>query len=308
MDIESPHTGDPAPPGDQPAGEAVPRHHIGEYIRVVAVTLLVALCLKTFVVEAFRIPSGSMENTLLIGDFLIVNKLAYGLRTPRYFPFTNVAMPVLTVPFHGRVRRGDVVVFEFPGSPDEIRPSESVNYVKRCVGLPGDTVTIVHGIVSVNGVQAMFPEHARPALEYFLPRRYRRFRMYPPGSNFSELNYGPLAVPRVGDTLLLSPENIRSWRVFIEREGHTVSSGDSGAVILDGQRTNRYVVQRNYYFMMGDNRGNSLDSRFWGFVPDDNIVGEALLIYWSWDPEKGAGGLLARFSSIRWGRIGNIIR
>ncbi len=308
MDPVSPHTGDPTPPEQVPAGEKASHQSYLEYIKVIAVTVLIALSLKTFVVEAFRIPSGSMENTLLVGDFLIVNKIAYGLRSPRYFPFTNVAMPVVTLPFHGHVHRGDVVVFEFPGSPDEIRPSESVNYVKRCIGLPGDTVTIVRGVVSVNGVNAVFPSHARPAPEYFLQRRYRRMRMYPPGSNFSEFNYGPLAVPKRGDTLRLSTESLRRWKVFIEREGHTVSSNDSMEVFIDGRRSNRYVVQRDYYFMMGDNRGNSLDSRFWGFVPDDNIVGEALLIYWSWDPEKGAGSFSSRLGSIRWDRVGSIIR
>jgi signal peptidase I len=132
--------------------------------------------------------------------------------------------------------------------------------------------------------------------------------MYPPGSDFSEVNYGPLAIPRQGDTLRLNGNTVRRWQVFIEREGHTVSADDSQAVFIDGQRVDRYVVQKDYYFMMGDNRGNSLDSRFWGFVPEDNIVGEALLIYWSWDPEAAAGGLAAKLGSIRWSRIGSIIR
>ena len=308
MEVDTPHTGESAPPEEGRTEEKRDRHHYLEYIKVIAVTLLVALCLKTFVVEAFRIPSASMENTLLIGDFLIVNKLAYGLRTPRYLPLTNVAMPVLTLPFLGHVHRGDVVVFEFPGSADEVKPPEGVNYVKRCIGLPGDTVSIVDKRVLVNGVELRSPLHGRPAPQYFLPRRYRRFRMFPPGSNYSEFNYGPLRVPRRGDTLRLDGDTINRWKVFIEREGHNVGSDDSGTVFIDGQRATSYVVRKDYYFMMGDNRGNSLDSRFWGFVPDENIVGEAFLIYWSWDPERGMGGLGSRFSSIRWGRIGSIIR
>ncbi len=308
MDDDPTHTGETVPPDGVTAEERKSKPGYFEYAKVVLVTLLIALFLKTFVVEAFRIPSGSMENTLLVGDFLIVNKLAYGLRTPRYFPLTNVAMPVLTVPFLGHVHRGDVIVFEFPGAPDEVRPSENVNYVKRCVGLPGDTVRIVHGRVLVNDVDVKFPPYARPATEYFFPRNSRRYRLYPPGSTFSEFNYGPLVIPKRGDNIILDSNSIQRWKVFIEREGHTVGEDDAQTIRIDGRPADHYTVERDYYFMMGDNRGNSLDSRFWGFVPEQNIIGEALVVYWSWDPELSVGSFVAKVNSIRWNRIGTLIK
>jgi signal peptidase I len=116
-----------------------------EYGKTIFITLLVALVLKLFVVEAYRIPSTSMENTLQVGDFLLVNKLAYGLHTPRRIPFTSTSLSSFTLPLFRGVHRGDVVVFEFPGGRDEVKPSESVNYIKRCIGLPGDTVEIRFG-------------------------------------------------------------------------------------------------------------------------------------------------------------------
>lgn len=282
--------------------------HYLEIVKVVVVTVLVALLLKTFVVEAYRIPSGSMENTLLVGDFLIVNKLAYGFRTPSRVPLTNVAMPILRIPLGGRVHRGDVVVFEFPGSLDEVKPLKAVNYVKRCVGLPGDTVRIVHGTVFVNGTALALPPMAKRVDESGLLGGFRRTTPFPPGSSFTQFDYGPIVVPSEGDTIDLNAGSIPRWKIWIEREGHSVLVDEMGQVFIDGRKSDSYVLQRNYYFMLGDNRDNSLDSRYWGFVPESNIVGEALLVYWSWDAESSSGNVLEKSNNIRWGRIGTIIR
>jgi signal peptidase I len=279
------------------------------YFKIVSITLLVALTLKTFVVEAFRIPSASMENTLLVGDFLIVNKLAYGIRTPRYLPLTNIQIPCVALPLTGHLHRGDVVVFDFPGARDEMKAPEPVSYVKRCYGLPGDTLRIVHGIVSVNGIMVGAPEHFKKATG-FSPTRSGtiRYRMFPRGSFFSDYEYGPIVVPQHGDTLQLRNDITRRWEVFIRREGHSVQLDEESRYTVDGKQTEFYVVQRNYYFMLGDNRDNSLDSRFWGFVPEENIIGEALVIYWSWDTERSVKNLIERFNTIRWERIGMMIR
>lgn len=279
-----------------------------EYLKVVGATILVALFLKTFVVEAYRIPSGSMENTLLVGDFLIVNKLAYGLRTPSRVPLTNMAMPTLKIPMGGQVHREDVVVFEYPGSMNEVQPAKAVNYVKRCIGLPGDTVRIAHGRVIVDGGRLDLPPFAKPVDETGFLIGSRRTTPFPPGSSFTQLDYGPIVVPKRGDTINLNDASIPRWKILIEREGHTVLVDEMGQVFIDGRKTERYVMERNYYFMLGDNRDNSLDSRYWGFVPENNIVGEALLVYWSWDAESLAGGSMAKSSNIRWNRIGTIIR
>ena len=308
MAESSTHTGEQVPPEPESPALRSSKTHYLEFVKVIGVTVLTAFLLKTFAVEAYRIPTGSMENTLLVGDFLLVNKLAYGFRTPSHVPFTNVAMPILRLPVFGQVRRGDVVVFEYPGSYEEIRPLALVNYVKRCIGLPGDTIRILHGRVIVNGTTLNLPPYAKPVDEYEFFSGSRRATTFPPGLSFTQFNYGPLVVPRRGDSIHLDSNSVSRWKVFIEREGHSAVLNETGQVIIDGLVTHHYVVERNYYFMLGDNRDNSLDSRYWGFVSSDNIVGEALMIYWSWDTESSAGNLAAKSSSVRWNRIGTIIR
>lgn len=271
-------------------------------------TILVAFLLKLFVVEAFRIPSGSMENTLLIGDYLLVNKLAYGIRTPRYVPFTNLSIPSMTMPVSGNVRRGDVVVFEFPGRRKEEAPSGPEYYIKRCIGLPGDTIDIRSGYVRVNGREVLLPSHAKTSMiAETLPTDPAQSGPST-RSSIDRNNYGPTVVPKKGDVIRLTLSNMASWKQVIEREHHDLGTSSAGSITIDGVEASDYIVTQNYYFMLGDNRGNSLDSRFWGFVPDDHIIGEALLLYWSWDPEQPGEGAHSPSASIRWDRIGTLIR
>jgi signal peptidase I len=276
------------------------------FAKTVFFTILVAFLLKTFVVEAFRIPSGSMENTLLVGDFLLVNKLAYGLKTPRYVPLTNLAIPSLTLPAFGSVQRGDVVVFEYPGKHIEADGSDPVYYIKRCMGIPGDTVAIRSSEVSVNGREVLPPSHGKASYlgEHLWMDSAREGGSDPIDGN----NFGPVIVPRRGDIIALAPVSALHWKEFIAREHHKLQVDSTGKVLIDGVESSSYKVSENYYFMLGDNRGNSLDSRFWGFVPEGNIVGEALVIYWSWDPEDPGNGLNERVSKIRWSRVGTLIR
>lgn len=302
------HTDEQMAAGQEPFAPPQTKRQYVEYVKVVIVTVLVAILLKTFVVEAYRIPSGSMENTLLIGDFLIVNKLAYGVRTPSHVPFTNVAMPTLRIPLFTHIHRGDVVVFEYPGSYSELLPHQKVNYVKRSIGIPGDTVRIVHGRVSVNGATLDLPPYAKAVDEQELYYSSRRMTTFPPGTAFTQYDYGPIVVPKLGDTLRLDDNSVGRWKMLIEREGHSVLVDERRKIFIDGLNTDRYIIARNYYFMLGDNRDNSLDSRYWGFVPADNVVGEALLVYWSWDTDSSTGSAIASSSSVRWNRIGTIIR
>ena len=290
----------PSTPGHSPGRRAM------SFARTILFTILIAFLLKTFVVEAFRIPSGSMENTLLVGDFLLVNKLAYGLKTPSYVPLTNLAIPTLTLPAFGTVRRGDVVVFEYPGKHSENEGNEPIYYIKRCIGIPGDTVAIRSGAVVVDGREVLPPSHGKSSYpgQSLWPEPAVGEGSGPIDGN----NYGPVVVPKKGDRIALSPETAAHWLEFIEREHHRVSIDSVGRMIVDGAAVSYYTVQENHYFMLGDNRCNSLDSRFWGFVPESNIVGEALLIYWSWDPEDAGGGLRERVSKIRWPRVGSLIR
>ena len=277
------------------------------YGKTILITLLAALVLKLFVIDAYRIPSTSMEQTLQIGDFLLVNKLAYGLRTPRHIPFTTISFSPFALPLFRSVHRGDVIVFEFPGNKNEVIPSESVYYIKRCIGLPGDTVAIRSGNVLVNGIEVSFPLHGiRPSHPSEKTMR-RNAELFPSGSAFSDINYGPIVVPKRGDTLKIDLSSLSRWKIFIEREGHTLQLNHD-TILIDGIVCSTYCVQKNYYFVLGDNRDNSIDSRYWGFVPGDHLVGEALCIYWSWDPEIPVYSLTEKFSTIRWDRVGILIR
>ena len=246
-----------------------------------------------------------MANTLLAGDFLLVNKFIYGAKTPRYFPFTGMRVSNISFPAVIEPRRGDVVVFESPDKAAGVQPPGIMNYVKRCIGLPGDVIQIVDKAVYVNSTEFPFPDNARVDRADVLPGGFKNSEIFPSGSPFNEDNYGPVAVPKIGDTLRLSPNNIRQWMNLIEREGHIVRYQDGGRIHIDGVATETYRVEKNYYFMMGDNRDNSLDSRFWGFVSADLVIGKAMAIYWSWGDSSD---FFDRLSSIRWGRIGKFIK
>ena len=295
-----------------PAGEETTSSPIGQRVmsllKTLLFTLLVAFFLKIFVIEAFRIPSGSMENTLLVGDFLIVNKLAYGLKTPRFVPLTNLPIPSVTLPLFGEVRRGDVVVFEFPGKHSGEDSAGPEYYIKRCMGIPGDTIMMRQGLVTINGREVLLPTHAKSSVFSGRVVVDDVDIGTPAGLTNDGNNFGPIVVPKRGDVIPLTPHSIPSWEKLIEREHHSVQVSPTGSIVVDGVASSHYVVEHDYYFMLGDNRGNSLDSRFWGFVPDDHIVGEALLLYWSQDPVRTDEGVHARSSTVRWNRIGTLIR
>ncbi|MFH0989045.1 MAG: signal peptidase I [bacterium] len=274
-----------------------------EYLKTLLITLCVAFILKLFVVEAFRIPSGSMEDTLLVGDFLLVNKLVYGIRTPRTIPLTNMTIPSLSFPKFRNVQRGDVIVFEYPGEATQ-RHTEMVNYIKRCIGLPGDTIEMVKGRVFINGKELINPRTAKPSA--WEGHSSRAYPFYLDGADYTDAHYGPLIVPKRGDSIELTVSNFKHWKPFIEREGHRVSE-HNGRISIDGVQSLKYLVHQDYYFALGDNRGNSLDSRFWGFIPDNYLLGEALVVYWSWDPFATGNSIWDRFSNIRWNRIGTVI-
>ncbi len=377
-----------------------------EWVDAGVFAIVAATLIRTFVFEAYVIPSGSMEKTLLVNDYLFVSKFAYGPRlpmTPLSIPFVHNTMPIgdrasylewIRLPyirwFASPVKRGDVVVFNLPigdtvinlpdyqsqrpyydvcrsmgnGNTDSGRqlilqdPSEypliirpidkEENYIKRCVGIPGDTLTIRDHVVYINGQAQPFPPESQtwykvqtkgqPLDETVLKERYdvamnlddefhptgqpNEYRMLldtkgheqlirdglalsivaetdssPNVYPYSKLiqwnldNYGPIFLPRKGATITLTPENYAVYqRVIKVYEDNDFQMRD-GKFWLDGREVTQYTFKGNYYWMMGDNRHDSQDSRLWGFVPEDHIVGKAALIWMSWD--KG----------VRWKRL-----
>ena len=278
-----------------------------DFLKELAIVLGAFLFLNSFVIASFEVPTGSMENEIMTGDFLFVNKFIYGGSSPRNIPFTDIRLPYFTVPSFDEVERGDVIVFVYPGQRDEVLPEEFSYYLKRCVAKGGDTLKIVDRVVYVNGQRVAFPRNVKFNSTSIKPRGEADPRIFPPGSDFSEDSYGPIVVPKKGDTLHVTAANFVSLRTFIGREGHSVRIDDDASVIIDGRKTDTYVVERDYVFGMGDNRDNSLDSRFWGFIPERDIVGTPMIVYWSWDPNTPLWDIPSKLGSIQFGRIGRLV-
>ncbi len=236
---------------------------------ILFITLLFAAGLKSCIIDAYKIPTASMESTLHVGDYLLVNKFIFGARTPEKFLY--IPLPHFRFPAFRSVCRGDVIVFDFPGEPNEVIMVRNLFLVKRCVGLPGDTVDVTEGNVRVNGLRLNFFDRAKE-------------------------DYSPVVVPRLGMKITVDNNFINRWKVFIQREGSSVEIRD-GKVLIDQQETTSYSVKRNYYFAFGDNINNSADSRTWGFIPEENIVGKAMMVYFSKNDQ-----------GIQWSRIGTIVR
>lgn len=282
------------------------RIRLRDYFQVLVITVFAALLLKTCAIEAFRIETGSMEKTLLVGDFVLVNKFVYGIHPRAALPFADMQFPGVSLPGFLEPRRGDVVAFQFPGDRDDLVPRRRSKYVKRCIGCPHDTVQIINRRVFVNSRELPFPITAQHSDDPILPPGERQPRIFPAGAPFNEDNYGPIVVPAEGDTLHITNENFSQWVTFAEREGHTVQKLREGGIGIDGNPSGFFRVARNYYFMMGDNREDSYDSRFWGFLPEDFIIGKPIVIYWSWDGTPPT--IWERWLDVRWRRVGTIVR
>jgi signal peptidase I len=233
-------------------------------LQSLVITVVIAVFVITFIVQAFQIPSESMENTLLIGDYLLVDKAHYGPGTS-----WNWLLP------YRKIQRRDIIVFRYPMHPSQ-------HFVKRVIGVPGDRVRLVRGRVFVNGVLQEEP---------YAIHKYRTFDSY--RDNFPTGEY-------------LSPSVEARWYLQMHK------------LTEDGE----LIVPENSYFVMGDNRDDSLDSRYWGFVPRENIIGRPLLIYWSiagLNPEDqgpGTNDKLARLvkmlgslgHSLRWNRMMRLVQ
>lgn len=242
----------------EPAGP--PKSIVREYFESAVVTVIMALFGMTFIVQAVKVPTGSMQNTIVIGDHLLVNKFIFG------------PGPILPFLPQREIRRGDIIVFKYPGDPNnpagDQRPDNipfKTNYVKRVIGLPGDHVEVRDKIVYVN--KQPLPEHQVITRD-------------PEHNKPLEIVYDP---PRKPGEL---------YDVYYSENKEEVSGFDK-------------VVPANSYFVMGDNRNNSLDGRFWGFVPRDLIIGRAMFVYWSYDESQSDFNF---FTHSRWNRTFTMVK
>ena len=306
-----------------------------EWLDAIIFAVIVVTFINIFFFQAFKIPSSSMEKTLYTGDHLFVSKLTYGPRvpqTPLTVPFTHNVIfgkesySTLIQNDYRRlkglrnVRRGDIVVFGFPNgdtvlrkAPSEdyyslcrfygkqkvistlgpviARPADKVDhYVKRCVAIPGDTLEIREGLVWVDGVQQ--PSYPGMQISRNLEKvqnDYREIFPFSPDYTWTRDEFGPLWIPEKGATVELTRENLPLYERIIRVYEHSS--------VEEALAAGSYTFKQDYYFMMGDNRHNSLDSRYWGFVPEDHIVGRPVVIWLSTDEGK-------KFpKNIRWGRF-----
>ena len=257
---------------------------IREYFESAVVTVIMALFGMTFIVQAVKVPTGSMQNTIIVGDHLLVNKFIFA---------PGPGLPVLP---QREIRRGDIIVFKYPGNPfnperdrqDDNIPFK-VNYVKRVIGLPGEEVEVRGLKIYVNGQP--LPEHVIVV-----------------DGDFADANQkAPLRIieeePRQGNELY----NV----YYFDRTVEAVRTGDRAGVSPDFHFAvggKPVKVPDNHYFVMGDDRDNSLDSRAWGFVPRDLILGRAMFVYWSYDETQSFSSPIDFFSNTRWRRTFTLVK
>jgi signal peptidase I len=308
--------------------------------------VLTVLMVKVTVLEAYIVPTGSMENTIMTGDFLIGSRFVYGMRTPDWIgiPYTDIGffIPYVKFPEFKIPKKGDVLIFKYPRD-------KYVKYVKRCVAGPGDTLLVKQKKLYVNGKIVPMWKNGK-YLTAPMQRQYRQPDIFLSSeTNINKDNIGPIYVPKSGDVFPINRETI--WRFLLPiilMEGHTATLNNEEVsykftlqdpnelfrrkgkqvvyddyfpkgnlltpwskaikdehfqfLLIDGKPLSEwteYTVTQNYYWAMGDNRDDSLDSRYWGYIPENNILGEALFTYFSLDLDSWTP---------RWDRIGTVIQ
>jgi signal peptidase I len=275
----------------------------GGCLKSLILLLFLLAIIKGFFIDFYKIPTGSMEKTLLIGDYIAINKFAYKFSTPYNIPFTDINIPHIDLMNIKKPEINDVIVFEFPGQLNEYYPPFPFNYVKRIIGKPGDTVEIIDRIVYVNKIPLTIPAGNIFNTE-IIGKGKKDPALFSLGKSWNIDNYGPIRVPKRGDIIDLTRDNIGCWGNLINRELERKTVSTEGSVItIMGAPVKNYTIRKNYYFVLGDNRENSMDSRYWGFVPSDAIIGKALIVYWSWDPFISIFHFNELYNSIKWNRM-----
>lgn len=367
-----------------------PRTSTGEWVSSILFAVIAATIVHTYFIQPFTIPTSSMEKTALVGDFLFVSKFHYGARAPMTTlaaPMAHDTLPVIRtksyaewpklpyfrLPGFQKVKHNDIVVFNWPvdtvpyfgyhGTETFNKPvDKKSHYVKRAIGLPGDSLSMEDGQIFINGKALEFPERAKPQTSYIVKTRdggfnprylyehydyteplYRRSEKefifqsltdesaeklkYNPnvvsieksispkgeGSNvfprkrdlhWNADNYGPIYIPQKGKSIAINSANLPFYKRIIEvyegtEMGQTQEiTAKEGQVFLNGDQIDSYTFKQDYYWMLGDNRHNSEDSRYWGYVPETHIVGKPIFIWLSLD--QNAKGIL---NKIRWNRM-----
>ena len=343
-----------------------------EWLDAVLFAVVASTIIRGLLFSAYAIPSGSMEGTLLTGDYLFVSKISYGPRmpfTPVAVPFlestlTNdslktywdgIQLPYFRLPGLSEIKKGDIVVLNKPEEVD--KPVDvRTNLIKRCQATPGDVLLIVNGQVFVNGKAAPNAAQAQTSYEVKTDGREinpkifedlhieirqllaeNTFEMIIPTENLAVLksysnvksvkpivkakgefdpqifphhdhfkwnedNFGPLVLPKKGMTIPLNDSTLILYKQAIEFYENNAVKTANHVVFINGKKANSYTFKMNYYWMMGDNRHNSLDSRFWGYVPEDHVIGKAMVTWFSLD--SAATG----FNKIRWNRVLKVIK
>ncbi len=363
-------------------------HKFGEWVDAIMFAVIAATVIRSMFIELYQIPTSSMEKSLMVGDFLFVNKMSYGTRltmTPISFPFAHHTMPLINtkaysemikfpyyrLPGVGKIKNGDVVVFNWPAETLGRPVDKKENYIKRCVAIPGDTLSVVKGVVHINGVPEDVPPmrqfsyivrkstagnlkkeflYDNDITDYQIEKDAKLYTMqlndvnrevvekytgvigvdtilHARGVNDGNLFpinkqhqwsrdfYGPLYIPKKGVSVTLSKDNYDLYeRVIKEYENHPEFEMRNNKFYMGTEEITDYTFEMDYYFMMGDNRHYSYDSRFWGFVPENHVVGKAWFVLWSIRSEKGTvrkknpdtGRIeefqTSKFDGIRWNR------
>lgn len=284
------------------------KERVVKYLKEYIPTIVILFFVTASLIQGSLVPTPSMETTIMTGDRLMINKLAYDLTTPRYIPFTNIELPYARLLKWGDPKKGDIVVFIFPGNREEIKYDKVESWVKRCVAEPGDTLRVINRVIYVNGKKLPIPANIQYTNTVTKPKETAEAEIFPVGSGYNSDNYGPVIVPKKNDVINLTADNIKEWKTFINREyGKEAVEVRDGKILIDGKETNRYKVEDDYYFMMGDNRDCSYDCRYWGFVPRRNVVGKPMFVYFSWNSDIPFSNPFELIKSIRPDRIGKLV-